>query len=408
MPRTPRVPGSFRMKSQLQFLTYAQCAVPLDIMLQHFKKLWGPKYGWCVISAEDHEPKQDDDCVGVHRHVMIELNKACDISNCRFPDITYEGQVYHAKWEPAKTKAECLDYTIKHGDYIIDGIYKGVPFSIEAYKEANKTKTSYSFQYVATLLKKGDTMKILVDTVPGFVLQHKRKIEEYIVLLDQLYPKELPKFPGFQNVPLAGAGWQEVVEWANINFLEKRSPKQKQLWLWSNEGDIGKSWPWMEIMKQYKRMYLWDYGDKQGPDVINCEYILMDDFGGQCTVHFMKVLSQMMGVPVDIKYGNKIQWMLNVPLIVTTNRPPHEVYTKCNSNDVQTLKNRFEVIQVQDLCYLAPKTPPLPQDQVLVPGTPQPPSDDKDDIDEHMWSSEDSGDSEWTVMEKLRQKKTKK
>ena len=69
MEQQPR--NKFRTKAKLQFLTYPQCDMPLQEMLKQLKEIAGHRYGWCVIAAEDHEERENDTNVGVHRHVDL-------------------------------------------------------------------------------------------------------------------------------------------------------------------------------------------------------------------------------------------------------------------------------------------------------------------------------------------------
>nr|WAE43120.1 MAG: replication associated protein [Cressdnaviricota sp.] len=354
-------PKKWTVDCQLHFLTWPQCDVPLIEMQRQIKLKYAAKYGWSVICNEDHEPNAKDNNVGVHRHALIYAKSRFTTQNARFWDISYEGKTYHPHYEKLdkaeNTKVDVLKYVIEDGDYIVDGMLKDVPFTIEVYLESVGKKGSYGMTYVAKEIIKGTTMKELVETVPGFVINNKRKIVEFQQLIKELYPPVLPKFPGFKDVPDAGQGWQEVVDWTEGNYLQPRTPKQKQLWLWSRTGNVGKSHPWLVTLMKYKRGYQWDYGDKQGSEILNCEYIVMDELKGAVTVHDLKVLTQMMGMPINIKYGNLVQWKLNVPLIVTANRPPHEVYAKVNRDDLTTLENRFEIIEVEDYCEMTPNEP---------------------------------------------------
>ena len=98
--------------------------MPLQDMLNQLKELYGSKYGWAVISAEEHEERENDTNVGVHRHAMVYCKTRFQTKNARFWDLKYQDRVFHPHFEPAKKKAQCLHYVIKDGDYIVDGTYK--------------------------------------------------------------------------------------------------------------------------------------------------------------------------------------------------------------------------------------------------------------------------------------------
>lgn len=378
MEQQPR--NNFRTQAVRHFLTYPQCDIPLEEMLKQLKDIAGNKYGWCVISAEDHEERENDTNVGVHRHVMQEYTKKQNIRDPKYWDLTWQGKTYHPHFEPVKNKAKCLQYVIKDGIYIVDGTYKDSPFSIDVYLESTKTKAGYGFTYAAKAIKEGKTIQEIDEEVPGFVMNHKRKIEEYAHFQAEKKAKLQikPKFYGFEDVD--DPAWQQVVEWANTNFLQPRLPRQKQLWLWSDAFGIGKSYPWLNILPEYYKLYEWQPEKKQSEhfdDTI--DYIVMDEFHGSTKISDLKRISQMYGMTVDRKYSSHYQFKKNVPLIITSNHPPKSVYKNCYRTDVESLEDRFLVVQVDCKLYLKPKPQPLPpqeqdsQDFPTPPYNPQPP-----------------------------------
>lgn len=432
MEQQPR--NKFRTKAKLQFLTYPQCDMPLQEMLKQLKEIAGHRYGWCVIAAEDHEERENDTNVGVHRHVMQEYKGNFETTNQRYWDLLWEGKTYHPHFEPAKNKVKCLQYVIKDGNYIVDGTYKDAPFSIDVYLESTKTKAGYGFTFAAKQIKEGKTIYEIDDEVPGFVLNHKRKIEDYIKMHVEKKQKQTPKltFYGFEDVD--DPAWQQVVEWANTNFLHARAPRQKQLWLWSDAFGIGKSYPWLNILPEYYKLYEWQPDKKQSEFFDNTiDYIVMDEFHGSTKISDLKRLSQMYGMTVDRKYTSHIEFKKNVPLIVTSNHPPKSVYKNCYRTDVESLEDRFLVVQVHETCHLKPKLPPLPpiedsQDFPTPPYNPTAPdalhcnesllldseddgptpllSPNRDDSENSSSVSSSSlGDSVTTALEKLKKRK---
>nr|AOV86331.1 putative rep protein [uncultured virus] len=386
----------------MHFLTYPQCDIPLEQMLEQLKRKAGDKYGWCVISAEDHEERENDSAVGVHRHVIQEYNcKTFETTNARYWDLEYEGATYHPHFEPVKNKVKCLQYVIKDGQYICDGTHKEAPFSIDVYLQSTKTKGGYGFTYAANEIQKGKDIYTLMDEIPGFVMNHKRKIEEFqdLVNLKKQRQEKKPQFYGFEKVGVPA--WEQVVQWVNKNFLEPRAPRQKQLWLWSDEPGLGKSFPFLEILPKYYNCYQWMSGQKQDKDLADCQYIIIDEFHGSVTMNDMKSLSQMYRIKVDIKYGQPINFTKNVPLIVTSNHPPREVYRKCSINEVLTLEDRFEIIKVDTRCYLTPQQEPLDSD------APTPLLPNNENVlgdEESIFSSENEEDSETTKLLKQKRK----
>lgn len=405
----------------MHFLTYPQCDVPLEEILRQLKLKYGAKYGWAVISHEDHEPREGDVQCGVHRHVQAFCKTRFQTRDSRFWDITYEGQTYHPHYKPTDAKAnskyDVLKYVIKDGQFIQDGMLKDVPFTVELYLESVKTKSGYTFLYMATEIKAGKTMDQLDEICPGHIMNHKRKIQDYI---EYQHDKTLrltikPKFFGFQNVD--NYDWKLVVEWANHNFLHPRELRQDQLWIWSKAPHLGKTYPWAITLRDYFNCYEWIKGDKQSKAILTCDYILIDELKGQLTITELKQLSQMYGINLDIKYGDITFWKKNVPLIITSHRSPRALFHKCNPEDVESLEDRFLVVEVDALQHLVPNPgPEEPRTSIFTePFTPPHPftptmedsnGDDKEDISE--MSEESSDDSVGTILHKRNMKNSKK
>ena len=156
----------------------------------------------------------------------------------------------------------------------------------------------------------------------------------------------------------------------------------------------------------YKR-YNWLAGaPKQGQDLKQANYILMDDFKGGEFITTLKNIVQMMGFTVDYKYGTIEDYDKNVPIIITANHSIRDVYKNCNSKDIESCELRFEMIEVFNYCELVPKKAPP---QVLVPETPAKPTRvavQGFDEEEELISSDNSDLSEeLSEYEKIQRKK---
>ena len=154
-------------------------------------------------------------------------------------------------------------------------------------------------------------------------------------------------------------GQELIAKWANDNFMKPRQPRQPQLWIWSRQPEMGKTYPWAIIMRKYFNCYEWIYGPKQGKEILSCDYILIDELKGGITITELKSLSQMYGMNLDIKYGAPTFFNKNVPLIITSNLPPSEIYHKCKKEDLESLESRFLIVNVDEACHLEPLQEPI-------------------------------------------------
>nr|WAE42215.1 MAG: replication associated protein [Cressdnaviricota sp.] len=386
----------FRIQYQNISLTYPQCNMPVELMREQIKIITGAYYGWDVLCEEDHEENNNDELkhCGVHRHVALALCKKPDWSSTTKFDLKWQEKIFHPNIQPSKNMPNWVKYVTKNGVYTTSGTLKDVPFSLEIYLEAHKSHISYSATYIAKEIIAGKTIFELDDAIPGQVYLNKRKIEEYVKFQQEKKQRKivLPKFPGFEEPRNSEYAWTEVQQWANENFLKKRAPRQPQLWLWSRQPHLGKTYPWAITLKEYFKLYEWVGEGKQGKDVLDCDYILIDELKGQITVTELKRLSQMYGMNLIIRYGNVERFDRNVPLIVTSNLPPREIFHKCKSEDIESLIDRFLVIEVDDLCQLKvkqaePEPEPEPQPQPE-PDSPIP-EDFRDPLDHSEYSNEE-------------------
>ena len=425
----------FRTRAKLHFLTYPQCDIPLQEMMNQLKQIAGERFGWALIAAEDHEERENDSNVGVHRHVMQEYCKNFETENQRYWDLKYNGKTYHPHFEPTKNKAKCLQYCMKDGEYIYEGTHKDAPFTPDVYLQANKSKQGYGFTYIATQIKAGKTMDDLDEEMPGHVLNHKRKIEEYQQFQQEkaVRREKKPAFHGFK-IP-RNYDWELIAKWANDNFMKPRQPRQPQLWIWSRQPEMGKTYPWAIIMRKYFNCYEWIYGPKQGKEILSCDYILIDELKGGITITELKSLSQMYGMNLDIKYGAPTFFNKNVPLIITSNLPPSEIYHKCKKEDLESLESRFLIVNVDEACHLEPLQEPIVEptfeltpvttrhllgsptrqpepepEPVPQPEPDQPVPEDKQDLSEdrnYEDHSEESND-QFEIMEQIRREEANK
>jgi len=246
-------------------------------------------------------------------------------------------------------------------------------------------------------------------------MNHKRKIQEYVDFTREKKIRQTPKpkFPGFKAV--RDPQWQKVVDWINKNFMLPREKRQDQLWLWSAQPKLGKSWPFAIQLRDYFNIYEWTSEEKQDDTIKDAQYLLFDDFHGTCTVSMLKRLSQMYGTPVPIKLGKRCDFQQNVPLIITSNDDPEGVFHNTEPNHLNALKDRFTIIEVTTKCKLQLK-PPIEEVQILVPATPppSPPQDvmddlgDKADISEMSDSDDDRNEDEHSEFSNEEYSKTKK
>lgn len=384
--RPKNLPG-FRFASKLVFLTYSRCQIPLETMKDELIRICRVTRGerrdrikWGVICAEDHADQPDgddgidlDDPYGSvyelddprlhiteHRHVVFFCDPRIDISNPRYFDIQYDMRIYHPKivkpGDKDKDLKQLLEYLVKEDParFIQWGEYKDAPFDIFQVIRAMETKKGYGFVQAAETIKKGGSIDEIDEEAPQFVLRYSHQLEKYVDYQDKKSKRKrvLPPFPGVEDVPIDHEehhDWQQIVEWIRENFQPYgvRSPRQKQLWVWSGESGIGKSYFWMVVLSAYFNMYPFCPGDKQTEDVRDAQYLMMDEIKARVIpIDELKKLTQMYGYQFDVKYGRQFTLMKNIPIICTAQFSIRDTYAGEKEDDIKSLENRYLEVHV--------------------------------------------------------------
>jgi hypothetical protein len=103
---------TFRINAKNLFLTYSQIDKNLTkeyILDQLSKNLEIKNY---VIALENHIDS------GIHSHVLLQLNKKCNIRSKSLLDITFKTKTYHGNYQRIRNSNAVLQYVIKDGNFI--------------------------------------------------------------------------------------------------------------------------------------------------------------------------------------------------------------------------------------------------------------------------------------------------
>lgn len=344
---------NFNINAKQIFLTYPQCPLTRQEIQQFIKQKFGNDYESSVICQEEHEPTEDDNNTGLHLHAYVLLKKKKHIRNCRFFDIIKEDTTYHPNVQSVKSKPAVIKYICKSDVEILSD-----NFDTEAYLESIQTKKGYSFHILAKQVKEGQTARQIWenDESSGFYVNHKRKIDDIIKFNKELAnSKPKPKFTGVTINGTNDKSWIKVINWTNVNFLRPRKFKQKQLWIWGADHDIGKTYFFLKILPHYYNMYSWLKGDSQDSTLQDAQYILIDEFCGGITINDLKRLSQMGGdYSTKLRYAGIHTITRNVPLIVTCQKSIQSTYPNCSQEDIEALQCRFIEVNIKSIYYMTP------------------------------------------------------
>lgn len=127
-------PG-FRLNALQLFLTYPQCSISKELMLQKLKAIYDiDKY---IISQEKHEDGN------LHLHCYVKLNKVINIRNDKKFDVMEGDKTYHPNIQSCKAPKKVMSYVIKDKDYITN-IEETYLKALKDNDDEVKVKTLYS------------------------------------------------------------------------------------------------------------------------------------------------------------------------------------------------------------------------------------------------------------------------
>lgn len=111
-------PSNFRLASKNHFLTYPQCDLDTQYILDQLKdKCARYKPTYIVVASEHHQDGT------LHRHAFIQLTDKSNIKDPRFYDI--DG--YHGRYESARDPTNSREYVCKDAEYVEWGQFRGGP-----------------------------------------------------------------------------------------------------------------------------------------------------------------------------------------------------------------------------------------------------------------------------------------
>lgn len=191
----------FRLQAQRIFFTY-KYHWPKDSMKELFSNILKRKIKWirCAHENGDEYP---------HTHILIELEKKCDITNCRFADLEINGEVIHPHiktLQNGKAFADCKIYISKEDPENAD--LKPQP---NIYNKVNNCKTI-------------DEAMNLAKT-PGEALGLKTMYE--------ISRKQKPK--RFNYEP--NKEWQQQL----LEIVDPEPTCRKIIWIYDKTGNTGKT-----------------------------------------------------------------------------------------------------------------------------------------------------------------------
>lgn len=329
-PKLPK-PRRYRLSAKKLFLTFPQCVTTVGSVVDNVKTKYGTNLQWVVAAVESHADGHP------HLHIGIALKSRCNYSspNC-LDDIA--GQ--HGDYRAMKNQRKCLEYITKCGNYQEFGI------NTKTFLTAQANKQSGKLTLVATMVSEGKSLRDVDLVYPGIVLQHKKKIEEYLTWKQvEAQRQSLQPWKGLDMEAMTDPVCLAIGRWLDTNIKKPRDHKQKQLYIWGPV-NVGKTYMVMQLIK-YLSTYVipasedfYDFYEDKMYDLA-----VLDEFKANKTVQWLNqwLEGSMMNLR---KKGAQYLKVQNIPTIILSNYRISEVYTKVSADKLLTLEARLDVIEV--------------------------------------------------------------
>jgi hypothetical protein len=328
----------FRLDARYFFCTWPQCTEPKEAVLARIKAI--PNFECAVVCREDHK-----DDAGVHLHAFFALTKRRCCRGFAFLDSLANGK--HGDYRAARNKLHVVRYVIKDGDIVFDG-FDPRQYVANMEKRSSGPKKETKAQLIARMIEEEDADLEAVNSFdPGWVLANKRKAEEYISWRQykkaRLALTPLPALdPDSYNDP-----WNKLIAaWIKDNIGVQRQFKQKQLYIWSNGPDVGKTHLVEMLSKHCNTYHLPKNAFVDGYESGTFDLVVCDEFKSHHTIQFLNEFLQGSKMHLNQKGGGTYKTD-NPPMIFLSNHSLDECFrNKCHTGAYYALAGRFLIVEV--------------------------------------------------------------
>jgi len=250
----------------------------------------------------------------------------------------------HPNIQPMRHQRKCIAYVTKKGDYDAYGI------DVEAILQ----KKCGKFTTVAKELLSGKTLTQLNEIEPGFVLQNKRKCEEYISWVarrnEREKKKKWTKFTTADIEDLNTVAEMQIAAWLNLNICEQREFRQEQLYV-HGPPKMGKS-TLIRKLDEYLNIYYVPRDDGEFCDDYEdgiYDLIVIDEFTNKKTMQWMNQLLDGQTCYLKRKGGQTLK-KENLPVIVLSNFTLEQNYPRLfEAGMLEPLLTRFKIVHVTEM-----------------------------------------------------------
>ena len=270
-----------------------------------------------------------------HHHAYVHFPKRRRVSPMFFQ---FKGRTADVK--TLKTKSDArrwLTYISKSDQPITD-------FEITDAKPSHKS-TGVADTVYATLLARPESLDDLIREYPAFCGNALVKLEAFVIRARHMQQHPKLTWTPLQPLSFPRKDIQTIINWLNSNIKQPREFKQKQLWIYSQYPDFGKTSliraldPYLKICRCIiQPNCFFDHYD-DGADLI-----VFDDYNkanGTCDVLNRFLQGDHTTVPIK---GSCVSKIKNPPVIFLSNRSLDSMYP----NYYKLIEARIQSVQLED------------------------------------------------------------
>lgn len=311
--------NKFRLNAAKLSLTYPQCSMTKDSMLESLKDKFKDNLKEYLIVQELHEDGN------LHLHCYVELKKKIDYGS----PLCLDFKGFHGNYQSCKSKENWIQYLLKADkEYLGSQDWKIWLSNSKSHLQRQKNIDQLELiekKGLAKCVRDGD---INIARLPIFekalnIMKTLELKDDRLELEDRL---ETP--------------WN-----FNLNF--DLDLKKCHFWIYSKKSNYGKTTFATQLITKYLGQ-TWNMEEKYQPQITqNTQLIIMDEYSKKNCLT-IGLLNQIMDGTVYITGKGLNAWKLNQkPLVIIfSNFGPMEIYT--NTPNLPNLMSRITVINLED------------------------------------------------------------
>lgn len=315
-----------RLSSKKFFLTFPQCPVPKEDVLERLKSM-RQELEWAVIGQERH---QDGN---FHLHLVFQFRRKLETRDMAVFDFLCPG--HHPNIKVPRNVSATVRYCRKEDANPL--LFGEVPQGLgQAAGKGGKN------DFVALQLISGATIHSVTSDLPGFVLQNLRKMEQFGSFLERQTARASKKVWKKFTYRGTEASTSEIVAWLNLNLFLPRAFKQEQLYIYGPTNSRKSSL--IRLLEEYCSVYHLPLQEEFCDDYEDNLYdlVVADEFNKQRSLQFLN--SFVEGATCNIrKKGRQGYKKTNPPAIFLSNWSIAALYSY---TEKETFNSRFQEVTI--------------------------------------------------------------